>query len=247
MGRPKYTRVDKIFAPWERGLILETFAMADGNQLDEEALLAAYRDFERVGRLCYAVGHRSNLIDLPIFPWRNSELPQRLANAPIFREEPGVRQLLEQIGAIPLEAVHGTPPPETRGLTLLTSLGSQSQVITRAISDSQCTEVHIISTLPDERAAPLVDQVKKTVSVPIAIHPVAQLSLGAVLLLILRLIQKSASDGRRSMIHFGGGSQAVSIALLFASYFSSEHISDLFYYASRQGAITHLPTLSWRF
>ena len=39
MGRPKYVRVDKIFSPWERGLILETFALAEGNRLEEGVLM----------------------------------------------------------------------------------------------------------------------------------------------------------------------------------------------------------------
>ena len=39
MGRPKYVRVDKIFAPWERGLILEAFVFAKGNRLEEGAIL----------------------------------------------------------------------------------------------------------------------------------------------------------------------------------------------------------------
>ena len=39
MRKSEHIRLDTIFLPWERELILETFATAEGNQLEVGALL----------------------------------------------------------------------------------------------------------------------------------------------------------------------------------------------------------------
>ena len=216
--------------------------LSGGSQrLTVAVLLAAYMCFDKLAGLLYTESHEPML--LPIFPWRPSEVPPPVS---YIKGQLDLTPILLSLKTSALEPAR--PPTSTngRGKVLITSFGSQIDPISRTIKELGASKAIIIHNYEPRQEPPLLEKLTKSVSIPLVPQSIYKKGIGETLVFLYDLICQESQTGASVLLNLSGGADKVVIAVMLASYLTSDKLAG-FTYAPADGLPVPLPLLPWQF